>query len=71
MSNLVITITPVSETDYDGVNENTKHVTATLDLRPIQLSVIEEDTVTDAICKSNYRTQLTNLGYTWDTEDGV
>jgi len=71
MSNLVITITAVSETDYDGVNEDTKHVTATLDLKSIQLSVVEEDTVIDATCKSNYRTQLTNLGYTWDTEDGV
>jgi len=71
MPNLVITITAVTETDYDGVNENTKHVSATLDLMPIQLSVVEEDTVTDTICKSNYRTQLTDLGYTWDTEDGV
>jgi len=71
MSDLVITITNVAETDYDGINENTKHVNATLDLKSLQLSIIEEDTVTDATCKSNYRTQLTDLGYTWDTEDGV
>ncbi len=71
MSNLVITITTITEADYDGVNETTKHVAATLDLKPIQLSIIEEDAITDSVCKSNYRTQLTDLGYTWDTEDGV
>lgn len=71
MSDLVITITSVTEADYDGVNENTKHVTATLDLKPVDLSVIEEDTVTDSVCKANFRTNLTDLGYTWDTEDGV
>jgi len=71
MSDLVITITTITEADYDGTNESTKHVNATIDLRPLQFSIIEEDTVTDTICKSNYRTQLTDLGYTWDTEDGV
>ena len=71
MSDLVITITVVTEADYDGINETTKHVKATLDLVPIDLNVIEEDLVTDSICKTNYRTHLTDLGYTWDTEDGV
>ncbi len=71
MSDLIITITTITEPDYDGVNETTKHVTATIDLLPIHPQVIEEDTVTDATCKANYRTHLTGLGYTWDTEDGV
>ncbi|TDI97047.1 MAG: hypothetical protein E2O29_02075 [Deltaproteobacteria bacterium] len=71
MSDLVITITTITEADYDGVNETTKRVTATLDLKPIDLNVIEEDTVTDSVCKTNFRTNLTDLGYIWDTEDGV
>jgi len=71
MVDLVITITTITEPDYDGVNETTKHVTGTLDLKPVDLNLIEEDTVTDSVCKTNYRTELTNLGYTWDTEDGV
>lgn len=71
MADLVITITTVTEADYDGVDETTKHVKGTLDLIPVHLNTIEENTVTDAICKTNYRNNLTSLGYTWDTEDGV
>ena len=32
---------------------------------------VKRYTVTDADCKTNMRTELTALGYTWDTEDGV
>lgn len=71
MPDLVITITSITGTDYDGINETTKHVTATLDLLPAQPCVIEEAAVTDAICKVNYRAHLVNLGYTWSTEDGI
>ncbi len=71
MVDLVITVTAVTEADYDGVNEDTKHVSGTLDLVPVGPSVVEEDTVSDTDCKTNFRTKLTALGYVWDSEDGV
>lgn len=68
MSNLQIAIAQVTETDYDGVSETTKQVTSTIDSSPLQIRTIEEDTVTDTICKDNHRTTLTALGYVWGTE---
>lgn len=68
MAELQITIEQVTEQDYDGVNETTKHLTATIDGAALREVWVEEDTVSDATAKANFRAELTTAGYSWDTE---
>lgn len=68
MTTLTITITSVTEQDYDGVDETTKHVCGHIDDEPCTFVHVEESTVSDATVKTNFKIKLTAAGYTWDTE---
>jgi len=68
MANLSTTITPRTEDDYDGVPQNTKEITGSID--DGSLTEGEEilscaSTETDADVITAYKTRLTSLGYTW------
>jgi len=68
MSTLTIQITTTTETDYDGINETTKRISGDIDgIALIEIKSCPE-TDTDTTCKTEYKTMLTDLGYTWDTE---
>lgn len=69
-------ITPVTEPDYDGVNETIKQVEPCLNTNGAGATKTGRtfsrlDSETDADAKTAIKTILTDLGYTWDTEDGV
>lgn len=68
MVDLAITITAISELDYDGVNEDTRKITGTLDSVPITEVTSCPSTASDADCKTSFKNSLTTKGYTWDTE---
>ncbi len=76
MKTLTITITSVTETDYDGISETVKQVTGSIyddvtqvyELESNKETVSVENTLTDAQAKDVYKSHLTNKQYTWDSE---
>lgn len=68
MVELSITITQVTEQDYDGVNEDIKMLKADIDGVCIDEQYSIDATISDTVAKDNFKTALTDLGYTWDTE---
>lgn len=66
MADLTVTITQVTEEDYDGVDETVKIATGVLGTAtlPETLSCTPEHS--DADVTTDYKTFLTSLGYTWD-----
>jgi hypothetical protein len=68
MAELSITITQVTEQDYDGVDETTKHLTAEIDCCGLKETWITETTTSDADAKTAFKAHLTAMGWTWDTE---
>ena len=68
MAVLAITVTTISDEDYDGNAVSAKRVSASLDGAGLPIILAEADTVSTADCKANYRAKLTAAGYTWDSE---
>ncbi len=68
MAELSITITQITEQDYDGVNEDIKMLKASIDGVYIDEQYSIDDTISDTVAKDNFKTALTDLGYVWDTE---
>ena len=68
MAILAITVTTISDEDYDGNAVFVKRVYASLDGVGLPIILMEVDTVSTADCKTNYRARLTAAGYTWDSE---
>ena len=66
---LKITITQITENDYDGNPETTKTVTGTLDNKRVPETIIYANGQTESEIKTAYRDKLTALGYTWDSEE--
>ncbi len=68
---LTWTIEDLTEDDYDGVPETVKHVIPLFDGVKFGREYFRADAETDAAAKTAIRTDLTDKGYAWDTEDGV
>ena len=68
MAELSITITQVTEQDYDGANEDIKMLKAEIDGVCIDEQYSIDATISDTIAKDNFKTVLTDLGYIWNTE---
>lgn len=68
MAELSITITEVTEQDYDGVNEDIKMLKACIDTICIDEQYSIDAIISDTVAKDNFKTVLIDLGYTWDTE---
>lgn len=68
MAQLSFIIFTETDVDYNGISETIKNICAYIDgvILPVQYS--EESVSTDMTCKTNFKTYLTDLGYTWDTE---
>lgn len=68
MSTITIIIENQTNTDYDGVNETLKVLSANIDGVNLPEIDTREDTMSDADCKTAYKSLLTSIGYTWDNE---
>jgi len=68
MAVLAITVTGITDADYDGVEISVKRVASAIDGKSLPIISAESETVADADCKTNYRAKLTAAGYTWDSE---
>jgi len=68
MAVLTLCLNTITEADYDGVNETNKELCGDIDGVKLVEMWIEESTVSDTDCKTNFKTHLTSLGYTWDSE---
>ena len=68
MAELQITITTITENDYDEVAVTEKVAVATIDEAVLPVTHSEPDSVSDATIKTNFKAELTEIGYTWDTE---
>ncbi len=66
-------IESITEPDYDNVNETIKQVIPYISKdgdTPIALNriFVRDNTESDAASKTAIKTELTDLGYSWDTE---
>ena len=63
MATLTIMITTETEQDYDGVDETIKRICGDIDGEHLPLEHSEEDTVTDADCKTNFKNFTLDLNW--------
>ena len=65
---LQITISTINDTDFDGDAISFKAAEVLLDEENKYIGGSYDAGTSDADIKSDIRTKLTNLGYTWDDE---
>ena len=68
MATLEITISEITEPDYDDVDETTKSLTAIIDDVEIPETYSTETTTSDVDAKNGFKSKLTAIGYLWDDE---
>lgn len=69
MSTLRITIELKEVEDFDGNLVTIKVISSTIDYESTNVISSEDYEVSDAQCKLNHKSFLTQRGFTWDNEE--
>ena len=68
MATLKLTISSITEADYNGVDETVKKIVCEIDDIKLPHQYFKENSKSDATCKNEVKTDLTDKGYTWQDE---
>lgn len=69
MATLSFTAESIQIEDFDGNEETICRVTAYIDGQELPEQLTANSDVTVLECKTNLKNKLTELGYTWDSEE--